>query len=45
MHPDDVQWHGTIQRHLLHSAEVKRLAVEACSADIAKAVVLLVDCL
>lgn len=45
MHPDHGHWPGIIQRHLWHSAEVKRLAAEACSADIAKAAVLLVDCL
>lgn len=45
MNPDDVQWHSIIRDHLLHSAEVKRLAAEACAADIAKAAALLVDCL
>ena len=39
------RWHSVIGDHLLRSAEVKRLAVEACGPDIEKAGILLVDCL
>jgi D-sedoheptulose 7-phosphate isomerase len=45
VNPDDGRWHGIIHDHLLHSAEVKRLAAETCAVDIAKAAMLLVDCL
>src|SRR5215470_10241561 len=45
MHSSEHHWPTTIQRHLLHSAEVKRLTAEACGPDIARAAALLVDCL
>lgn len=45
MTPDDAYWCGTIRSHLLRSAEVKRLAAEACTPDIAKTAILLTDCL
>lgn len=45
MNLDHGHWHGAIRDHLLHSAEVKRLAAEACAGDISKTATLLVDCL
>lgn len=42
---DNSNWHSIISNHLLQSAEVKRLAVQECTADIVRAANLLVKSL